>query len=113
MSEKMLELTARKRALLMRSALLRLQIRQQIDGSVRNSVNWVNFGVQAATSAPVRSALFGLALSRLGHNRVARAIAIASKVLLFAKITGVALDVRRGLQRHQAPDGNLPVSRDD
>lgn len=111
MSEKMLELAARKRLLLMRSALLRLQLRQQLDGSVRSGLGWVDFGVRAATSAPVRSALFGLALSRLGHNRVARAIAIASKALLFAKITGVALDIRRGLQCQRPPA--LPPGRDD
>lgn len=111
MSEKLQQLAARKRLLLARSALGRLQIRHQLYG-VRSSVNWVNVGVQAATSAPVRSALFGLALSRLGHNRVARMLAMASKAILFAKITGVALDVKRGLGNYRpADEDTLPPSQ--
>lgn len=108
MSEKLQQLAARKRLLLARSALTRLQIRHQLYG-MRSSANWVNVGVQTATSRPVRSALFGLALSRLGHNRVARWLAIASKAILFAKVTGVALDVKRGLGSYRAADeGKFP-----
>lgn len=103
MSEKLQELAARKQLLLARSALIRLQIRHQLY-SVHGGVSWVNVGLHAATSAPVRSALFGLALSRLGHNRVARVLAIASKAILFAKITGVALDIKRGLRRDSADE---------
>jgi hypothetical protein len=106
MNEKLQELAARKRLLLARSALARLQIRHQLYG-VHSSMNWVNVGMQAVTSRPVRSALFGLALSRLGHNRVARLLAIASKAILFAKITGVALDVKRGLGNYRAADHDV------
>ncbi len=98
MSEKLRELAVRKQLLQARSALIRLQIRHQLYG-MRSSVSWADVGMRAVNSAPVRSALFGLALSRLGHNRVARVLAIASKAILFAKITGVALDIKRGLQR--------------
>ncbi|MET0378661.1 MAG: hypothetical protein ABW049_06665 [Spongiibacteraceae bacterium] len=110
MSEKLQKLAARKQLLLARSKLIRLQIRHQVYG-VRSGVSWVNVGMHAATSAPVRSALFGLALSSLGHSRVARVLAIASKAILFAKITGVALDIKRGLRRTSANDtvaGTLP-----
>lgn len=106
MSEKLQELAARKELLLARSALIRLQIRHKLLG-VRSGASWVNVGMHAATSAPVRSALFGLALSSLGHNRVARVLAIASKAILFAKITGVALDIKRGLRRSDA-SADLP-----
>jgi hypothetical protein len=104
MNEKLQELAARKRLLLARSALTRLQIRHQLYG-VHSSVSWVNVGMQAATSRPVRSALFGLVLSRLGHNRVANVLAMASKAILFAKITGVALDIKRGFGNYRPADG--------
>lgn len=112
MSEKLSELAVRKQLLLARSSLIRLQIRHQLY-SARSGVSWVNVGVHAATSAPVRSAVFGLILSRLGHNRVARVLAIASKAILFAKITGVALDIKRGLHRDSPDDvsGNPPAIR--
>lgn len=109
MSEKLQDLAVRKQLLLARSALIRLQIRHQLHG-MRGGVSWANVGMRAVNSAPVRSALFGLALSRLGHNRVARVLAIASKAILFAKITGVALDIKRGLQRAESVE-DVPVEK--
>lgn len=105
MSEKLEELAARKQLLVARSALNRLQLlhtAQTAANTVRERLSWVHIGTQAATSAPVRSALFGLAISRLGHNRVAQLLSVASKIILFAKLTGVAVDIKRKLSHTSA-----------
>jgi hypothetical protein len=94
MTEESELLAQRKQLLLARSSLGRLQIQHQLT-NVYASVSWTRIGIKAATSLPVRSALFGLAVSRLGHNRVAQLIALASKAVLFAKITGVAIDIKK------------------
>jgi hypothetical protein len=91
------DLAARKQLLIARSTLARLQMQSDLLG-LRESVSWTRIGLKAATSAPVRSALFGLALSRLGDNRVASLLGLASKAILFAKMTGVAVAIRRKLK---------------
>jgi hypothetical protein len=97
MSKTLDELAARKQLLIARSTLTRLQIQSELLG-LRDSVSWTRIGLRAATSAPVRSAMFGLALSRLGHNRMARLLGLASKVILAAKMTGVAVAIRKQLK---------------
>lgn len=93
MSDKSELLAQRKKLLLARSSLGRLQIQHQVN-NVYASVSWTRIGIKAATSLPVRSAVFGLVVSRLGHSRVAQLISLASKIILFAKMTGVAMDVK-------------------
>lgn len=97
MSRSLDDLAARKQLLIARSTLARLQMQSELLG-LRESVSWTRIGLKAATSAPVRSALFGLAVSRLGHNRMARLLGLASRVILIAKMTGVAVDIRRKLK---------------
>lgn len=96
MSKPLDELAARKQLLIARSTLARLQLKSELL-SMRESISWTSIGLKAATSAPVRSALFGLAVSRLGHNRMARLLGLASKVILVAKMTGVAVQIRQKL----------------
>jgi hypothetical protein len=96
------DLAARKQLLIARSTLARLQVQSELLG-LRESVSWTRIGLKAATSAPVRSALFGLAVSRLGHNRMARLLGLASRVILIAKMTGVAVDIRRKLRDEAEP----------
>lgn len=97
MSDSLTELATRKRLLLARSALLRLQIRHQARG-LRGSVSLLNTGMHVATSKPVRSALFALVLSKLGHSRAAGLIGFAGKVILAAKVAGFVMQLRRGLR---------------
>jgi len=96
MSKALDDLAAHKQLLIARSTLMRLHLQSELLG-LRESVSWTKIGLKAATSAPVRSALFGLAVSRLGHNRMARLLGLASKVILVAKMTGVAVEIRRKL----------------
>ncbi len=96
MSNKLEQLAAHKKVLVARSTLMRLQVQSELL-DLRDSISWTKIGVRAATSAPVRSALVGWALSRVGHNRAARLLGLASKVILFAKLTGAAIAIRRKL----------------
>ncbi|EEF22922.1 conserved hypothetical protein [Ricinus communis] len=105
-AEKLHELEARKRLLLARSALLRLEIRHQVSG-IRGTINVLNAGKFVARSAPVRSALLGLALSRLGHSRVAGLVGWASKAVLAGKIVSFALQMRRTLSGADEPAAPL------
>lgn len=109
MSEKSELLAQRKQLLLARSSLGRLQIQHQLN-NVYASISWTRIGIKAATSLPVRSALFGLAVSRLGHNRVAQLISLASKIILFAKMTGVAIDVKNKFTADAAATSSTPSS---
>jgi len=108
MSEKSELLAQRKQLLLARSSLGRLQIQHQV-GNVYASVSWTRIGIRAATSLPVRSALFGLVVSRLGDSRVAQLISLASKVILFAKMTGVAIDVKNKFAADAVSARSSPV----
>lgn len=104
-SEKLGELAARKRLLLARSALVRLQIRHQLHG-VRSSVSLLNTGARVAGSPQVRSALFALLLSRLGHSRAAGMLGLASKGILLGKAVSFVLALRRSLRK---PEPDKPI----
>jgi hypothetical protein len=106
MSKELDDLAGRKQLLIARSTLARLQMQSELLG-LRESVSWTRIGLKAATSAPVRSALFGLALSRLGHNRVASLLGLASKAILFAKMTSTAIAIRKKL-KDEAGSSALP-----
>ena len=108
MSDKSALRTQRKQLLLARSSLARLKIQHQLH-DVKESMSWTRIGIKAVTSLPVRSALFGLAISRLGDNRVAQLISLASKVILFAKMTGVAIDVKNKFAADAASDSASPT----
>jgi hypothetical protein len=93
-SAKLKELALKKELLQARSRLYRLRIRLDLD-RLSEAMTWAQAGVSAAKSLPLRSGLVSLALQALGHGRLARMVRFASRVVLFAKLTGIAIDVAR------------------
>ena len=84
----------KKRLLLARSALYRLKLRQEA-GALRASLSWRQAAVTVASSSTAQSAGFDLALEALGPGRMARFLAIASRALMVARITGIVLSALR------------------
>ncbi len=95
-------LALRKQLLQARSTLYRLRIRHGLI-ALHDNLSWARAGATAFNALPVRSALFGLALSGLPHNRLARLLALASRTLLLVRLTRIALSL---LQKFSTP----PVS---
>ncbi|HLQ27202.1 MAG TPA: hypothetical protein VK138_15165 [Acidiferrobacterales bacterium] len=96
MTKSLEQLALRKELLQARSALYRLKILHELH-VIGGNLDWVHGGMAVATSLPVRSILFGLALQRVGYDRVARLLAVASRVMLFAKVTSIAVNILRKL----------------
>jgi hypothetical protein len=86
-----LEALARaKEGLVMRSALGRLRLRRERH-ALRVSLDWKR-AVAVTVAAPgMRQLAFGLALSLAGLGRAARILAMATRVLLVAKLARVAI----------------------
>jgi hypothetical protein len=89
------ELVLRKQLLVARSSLCRLKIRHEAL-ALRESLSWHRAAVTVAGTPAARSAAFLLALAGLGQDRMAKLLAFAGRVLMVARITGVALSLLRG-----------------
>ena len=94
MSKALDDLALKKQLLQARSSLYRLRIRRDLI-EMTNALDWVRTGVGVAAALPVPSGLFRLALQALGEGRIARIIRFVSRVILFARITGVAIALLR------------------
>ena len=94
MNKTLADLALRKQLLQARSALYRLQIRRDFD-SVGATLSWAQAGVKMAASLPVRSGLYSLALLALGQGRAARLLRFASRVILFVRLTNIAVAMVR------------------
>jgi hypothetical protein len=92
MNKSLEALALRKQFILTRSALDRLQISRELHG-LRSRMNWVGVGVATAGSMPVKSAILGLAIAKLGHGRIASVLSLASGTLLLFKVLGTVLAV--------------------
>jgi hypothetical protein len=88
------DLALKKQLLQARSTLYRLRIRRDL-GEITNALDWLGTGIGVAASLPVPSGLFRLALQALGEGRIARVVRFASRVILFARITSVAIALLR------------------
>ncbi|HQQ63245.1 MAG TPA: hypothetical protein PLF22_06695 [Pseudomonadales bacterium] len=92
MNETLDEIALRKQFILARSAFERLQIHHELHG-LRKRLGWVGAGVATAGSMPVKSAILGLAIAKLGHGRIASVLSIASGTLLLAKVVGTVISL--------------------
>lgn len=87
-------LALRKQLLQARSTLCRLRIRYELD-ALHDTLSWAQAGVMAVTALPVRSTVFGLALVAVGHNRLARLLTLAARMLLLARLASIAVNLLR------------------
>lgn len=102
MNSRVKDLALKKQLLQARSTLYRLRIQHDLN-RVTEALTWAQAGVRIAKLLPLRSGLFGLALRALGQGRLARMLRFASRVLLFAKLTGIVITVVRKSADHQPP----------
>lgn len=94
MNKTLADLALRKQLLQARSALYRLRIRRDVV-SVGDTLSWAQAGVKMVTSLPARSGFYSLVLLALGHGRAARLLRFASRVILFARLTNIAVAMVR------------------
>jgi len=87
-------LALRKQLLEARSTLCRLRIRYELD-AMHDTLSWAQAGVMAVNALPVRSTVFGLALVAVGHNRLARLLTLAARMLLLARLASIAVNLLR------------------
>jgi hypothetical protein len=92
-----------KEILLARSALCRLHLGREVH-SLRESLQWKRAAVAAARSPATRRIIVGLAVACLGLSRVARAVAVAGGIVLFAKLAVATIGTRH--VRSAAPGAN-------
>ena len=102
MSKSLEDLALRKQLLQAHSTLCRLRIRHEVN-AMRGPLNWARAGVMVASALPVRATLLGLALSGVPHGRLARAVAMAARILLFAKLAAFAVNLLRKPSAPQPP----------
>jgi hypothetical protein len=88
------DLELRKQLLAARSSLCRLKIRREAF-ALRESLSWHRAAVSVASTPAAQNAAFLLALGGLGEERTARLLAMASRILMVARITGVVLSLLR------------------
>ena len=94
MSKALDNLALKKQLLQARSSLYRLRIRRDIM-EMTSALDWMQTGAGVVASLPVRSGLLSLAMQAMGQGRIARVIRFASRVILFARITGVVVAMLR------------------
>ena len=94
MNKSLENLALRKQLLQARSTLCRLRIRYELN-ALHDTLSWAHAGVMAVTALPVRSTVFGLALVAVGHNRLARMLTLAARMLLLARLAGIAVNLLR------------------
>jgi len=94
MNKSLENLALRKQLLQARSTLCRLRIRYELN-AMHDSLSWAQAGVMAVKALPVRSTVFGLALVAVGHNRLARLLALAARMLLLARLASIAVNQLR------------------
>jgi hypothetical protein len=94
MSKTLDNLALKKQLLQARSSLYRLRIHRDIM-EMTSALDWVQTGAGVVASLPVRSGLFSLAMQAMGQWRIARVIRFASRVIVVARITRVAIALLR------------------
>ena len=94
MNKSLENLALRKQLLEARSTLCRLRIRYELD-ALHDTLSWAQAGVMAVNALPVRSTVFGLALVAVGHNRLARLLTLAARMLLLARLASIAVNLLR------------------
>jgi len=94
MNKSLENLALRKQLLQARSTLCRLRIRYEIN-AMRDTPSWARAGVMAVKALPVRSAVLGLALYGVPHGRLARMLTLAARMLLVARLAGIAASMLR------------------
>ena len=84
-------LALRKQLLQARSTLCRLRLRGEFN-RLHDTLSWARAGVMAVSALPSPSAVLGLALVGVAHNRLGRWLALASRILLFARLARAAVN---------------------
>lgn len=87
MSSAQERLAQRKRLLLARSSLQRLEIARELD-ALRAALRWPRAGLALAASPPVRKALLGLLLGFAGRGRLSRLLRMAAFAVVAVKVAG-------------------------
>jgi len=80
--------------LVMRSALCRLRLRRATH-DLRESLHWKRAAVAVATAPAMHRIFLGLAVSLIGLSRFSRALMLAGRVVLVAKLARVVIDYAR------------------
>ncbi|MCX7171247.1 MAG: hypothetical protein NTY41_13430 [Proteobacteria bacterium] len=96
-------LALRKQLLQARSTLCRLRIRHELN-TLRDALGWTRSVVTAVTATPVRAAAFGLALYGVSRTPLARALALAVRMLLLGRLAKLALTRWRERASRACPD---------
>jgi len=104
MSTRLATLALDKEELLTRSALGRLRLRRAAH-ELRVSLGWRSASIVTAGASVVPPVVFGIALSWIGAGRVARALALAGRIVVFAKLARFAIGLACKLA---APQRALP-----
>ena len=104
MSTRLDALAVDKEELLTRSALCRLRLRRAAH-ELRASLGWRSASVVTAAASVVPPVVFGIALSWIGAGRVARALELTARIVVFAKLARLAIGLARKLA---APHRALP-----
>lgn len=90
-----LEALAREReSLLARSTLCRLRLHRQAR-SVRDALYWKRAAIAVAVAPATRRIAFGVALSLAGLSRVTRVMALATRVVIYAKLASSIIGYAR------------------
>jgi hypothetical protein len=83
-----------KELLLARSALCRVRL-QRDTRDLASRLQWTRVAAGAAASPPIRRLALGVAFSFIGLGRMARLVALAGRVLLYAKVVRSAIGYLR------------------
>jgi hypothetical protein len=94
MSKSMEEMALRKKVLLAKSTLHRLEMQRNAQG-IADSLGWVRTGAKAVSSLSVRAGLLGLALRRVTGSPVGQAVALTSGLILLSKVASLGLQLIR------------------
>ncbi|MFI5401226.1 MAG: hypothetical protein ACHQZQ_09275 [SAR324 cluster bacterium] len=89
------ELALRKKVLVAKSTLQRLEIRRDLQG-IADSLGWVRTGAKAVGSFSARAGLLGLALRRVAGSPVGQAVAFTSGLVLLSRVASLGLRLLRG-----------------
>ena len=113
MSARLETLAREKEQLLARSTLCRLRLHRQAR-CVRDSLYWKRALVAVAAAPTTRRVAFGVALSCIGLGRATRMIALAGRIVIYAKLATSVIGYARALALYRkaprAALGSPPAS---
>lgn len=104
MSKSIEEIALRKKVLLAKSTLHRLEMQRNAQG-VAASLGWVRKGAKVVSSLSVQTGLLGLALRRVTGSPVGQAVALTSGLILLSKVARLGLQLIRPSGTRSAGQG--------